>query len=242
MIRTKVLYLYLSAVLACLIVKAQSSGPRLNNLAWYSFVSIISRKQWYWQAEVHERHLLEPIVQHQFIARYALYRQLGQDWAACIGISYLAHNTFRNNILQGVFPHAEVEHVEKIKNINITHNYRFELRFFDDSNVLNPPVQKYFYYHNVRIRYRLQLGFPLFRISQSQSIRLRVFDELHLNVWSKLPNNGFHHNRFYLGLNIPTAKNITTGIGFMHWLQQSGNQVFTGRKIYWIILTHRIAK
>ncbi|MCS7028056.1 MAG: DUF2490 domain-containing protein [Bacteroidia bacterium] len=221
---------------------AQNTAPRLNNLMWYSFISVISYRQWYWQAEIHERHLLEPVLQHQFLLRYALYRKLGPDWATCAGISYLAHNTFRSQILQGIFPHVEVEHQERIRQVNVTHNYRFELRFFDDGNIPNASIQRQFYYHNVRIRYRLQVSFPLFEITHEKTVRLRIFDELHLNLGSKLPINGFHHNRLYVGLNIPTTKQLSMGIGFMYWLQQSGNQVFTNRNIYWITLTHRWSK
>jgi hypothetical protein len=228
-------------ITASTFIKAQNP-PKLNNLAWYSFVSIVSHKKWYWQAEVHERHLLEPVIQHQFVARYALYRELGNNFSVCAGITYLAHNTFKNDILQGIFPHTEVEHREKINKLNITHNYRLELRFFDDSNVLNVPPQKAFYYHNVRIRYRLQLNYPILRIDENRKVFFRIFDEIHLNAWSRLPNNGFNHNRLYGGFNINATKSLNTNIGFMYWLQQSGNQVFTHRKIYWIGFTHRIAK
>lgn len=216
--------------------------PKLNNLMWYSFISMISHKKWYWQTEIHERHLLEPVLQHQFVARYALYRELGHNFAACAGITYLSHNTFRNNILQGVFPHLEIEHKEKVNQLGIIHNYRLEIRFFDDSNVLNVPPQKPFYYHNTRIRYRLQFSYPIFRIDENRKVNFRIFNELHLNLWSKFPNNGFNHNRLYGGFSISTTKNLATNIGFMHWLQQSGNQIFTHRKIYWIGFTHRIAK
>ncbi len=225
------------------ILDAQNS-PKLNNLAWYSFISIVSHKKWYWQAEVHERHLLQPIIQHQFVARYALYRELGNNFSLCAGVTYLAHNTLKNNILQGIFPHTELEHREKINKLNITHNYRLEMRFFDDSNTLNitTNTQQTFYYHNLRVRYKLQLAYPILNIDKNNKIYFRIFDEIHLNARSKLSNNGFNHNRLYVGLNINTIKSLNTNIGFMYWIQQSGNQIFTYRNIYWIGFTHRISK
>lgn len=230
-------------MLVCTLLKAQNT-PKLDNLMWYSFISVVSHKKWYFQTEIHERHLLEPIIQHQFIVRTALYRELGHNFSACLGTTYLAHNTFKNDILQGIFPHIEVEHREKVNKLAITHNYRLEMRFFDDSNTLNITAvpQQQFYYYNMRIRYKLQLSYPILNIDENRKVFFRIFDEIHLNAWSKLPNNGFNHNRLYAGLTINTTKNLNTNIGFMHWLQQSGNQVFTGRKIYWIGFTHRIAK
>lgn len=242
----KVMYKRKSAVIVLFMMMYISvisqNTPKLDNLMWYSFISVVSHKKWYWQAEVHERHLLEPITQYQFVARYALYRELGHNFAICAGVTYLANNTFKNDILHGVFPHAEIEHREKVNNLSITYNYRLELRFFDVNNIPNMPPQKPFYYHNVRFRYRVLLSHPVFRIDENRKVHFRIFDELHLNMLSKFPNNGFNHNRLYTGLSINTTKSLTTNVGFMYWLQQSGNQIFTHRKIYWIGFTHRLAK
>lgn len=214
-----------------------------QELIWYSYFQKIElNDKWYIESELHERHFITPLKQHQFLIRSHVHRKLGADWEVSVGGCGFFQSpndptSSSNLIVPEIRPHFEFAYKQKLKRVIFDHRYKTEFRFFHNTNANATALEKGFNFGNIRFRYRIQAIIPIYK-----KIRLKVSDEIHINVGNKIVKNVFDQNRIYAGLNYEFSPNLNVDVGYMNWFQQRPDGRFFDRDILRFTIYHTISK
>lgn len=134
--------------------------------------------------EIEERAYWFPWRQHQFVSRTAAERKLGKGWNAAVGFTYflqaLPHDPQIKDLTNQLElrPQLEIAYQQNIsEKVILDHRYWSEFRFFEQPNGS-------FEYSNNRTRYKIEI-----RYSPIDQITFRAFNEIHLNIGSKIVQN-----------------------------------------------------
>lgn len=215
-----------------------------QSLVWYGvFTKIGINKNWYIQNEFQERHFINPIKQHQFLVRTHVHRKINNNWEASAGMCFFLQNPQDPNAtnvltVPELRPHIEFAYKQKTNKLEFDHRYRIEARFFHNTNQQLTELEDGFEFNNFRFRYRLGCTIPVYEFSENKFIKLKVSDEIHLNIGEKIVTNVFDQNRVFLGLNIDISEKADIEIGYMNWFQQRSNGSFFNRNILRFTLFH----
>ncbi len=117
-------------------------------------------------------------------------------------------------------PHVELAYRQRLKRINIDQRYRMEARFFHQTNAARTELEDGYAFNNFRFRWRIQGAVPLWKIDNKRSLRVRVSNELHVNLGRKIQINVFDQNRIYGGFSVDFLPNLSFDVGYMNWFQQ----------------------
>lgn len=165
--------------------------------------------------EIEERVYWFPWRQHQFLIRGGTARKLGQGWKAGAGVSYfiqkLPHNP--DAVVEitrtEIRPHLLLGYRQDLSSKwRIDHRYMSEFRIWETT-------KGNFDYENIRMRYMLGISFmPVDKIT------LKIYDELLINVGSKIKYNVFDHNRLGLVAGYKISKQIGFELSYINWFQE----------------------
>ncbi len=236
-------------LLLCTYIQVFYSQNNSTNqeLFWYGyFVSIPINNLWYMQHEVQERHFINPLAQHQLLFRGHLHKQISKTgWEFSLGGCYFLQkpnipNDIYNLTVPEIRPHFEFAHKEKIKLFQIEQRYRLEARFYHNTDQLRSTLEDGYFFSNYRFRYRIQLIFPIHTFNEIQEIKLKVSNELHINISKNMALNIFDQNRIYVGISNKITQNITVDIGYLNWFQQTRTGTFFKRDILRFTVFHTI--
>jgi len=208
---------------------------------WYGYyLSYPITNQWYVQGEVHTRHFIDPLVNHQNAFRAHLHRTIGENWDFSAGAALFLNTP--NDPLAKVRlaipeyrPHLDIAYRHNWSTIRIDHRFRSEMRFNRETNVSRTELTDAVHFSNYRLRYRIQALFPLFK-----QIQGKVNTEILLNAEQENPANTLDQHRMFAGLSIPIHANLAADIGYLHAFQQRPSLNYYDRSIVSIMVFHRI--
>ena len=158
------------------------------------------------------------------LPRVAVNRSLGSGWGVAAGFTYYTSanpSDPDSKILVTVpelRPHQDVSYSQKIKRLTIAHRYRLEERFRHKATAdeLTPGYQ-----FSLRARYRLALQYPLIQKDEAAgALKLKVSDEVMLNLGHAIVNNFFDQNRLYVGMNYGISPSVQAELGYVNSFQQ----------------------
>jgi hypothetical protein len=238
----------LSVLILLLTTHGLSAQQKLKQqLIWYGYnLSIPLNSRWSVQAEVHERHFINPEAQHQFLLRGHLRRTLGQQgWevAAGLAVSWQSTNDPKASnklTVPEIRPHIEFAGQQALGKVILSHRYRVEGRFFKQANATRTVLEDDFSYSTVRMRYRIEAGIPLFKLVNKQFVKARLNDEILLNTFRKGNAGIFDQNRIYAGLSIGLRPGLSFDIGYMHLFQQQSSATVFDRDVLRCTIFHAI--
>ena len=219
-----------------------------QKLVWYGLFSTLEfNDKWNLQTEIQERQFINPTAQHQILLRTHLHRLLGKSgWETSAGFCVFFQNP--NNPLASVKltrpelrPHIEMMNKQKISKLTINHRYRLEARFFHNTNDDVTDLENGFGFGYLRCRYKIQGLLPLCNFSNNRKLRMKVSDEILLNVGNNIVTNVFDQNRIYSGLNLEVSETISMELGLLNWFQQRPNGDFYNRNILRCTVFHKMS-
>ncbi len=237
-------------VLIILLIRLELNAQKsitTQSLIWYGYFQTIQfSSNYYWQSEIQERHFINPIEQHQLMIRGHLHKLLGNSgWETSAGMCIFLQSpndpiSPNRLITPELRPHIEFANKQKLNHISLDHRYRMEGRFFHNTNMDKTELEEGFGFGNYRFRYRLQATIPILKIDSKRSLRLKVSDEIHINLGSKIIKNVFEQNRIYGGISIDLLSNLALDLGYLNWFQQRSSGDFYNRNIFRITVFHKI--
>jgi len=71
-------------------------------------------------------------------------------------------------------------------------------------------------------------------------LRLKLSDELHVNMGKKILTNIVDQNRIYVALNYELTPNVNVEAGYLNWFQQTADGQFYNRDILNLTGLYRI--
>jgi hypothetical protein len=218
-----------------------------QNLVWYGyFLTLQWNKKWYIQSEVQERHYVDPSAQHQFLIRNHLHRTLGNSgWETSAGFCFFLQSPNDPEApvkltVPELRPHLEFAQKQKLKYVTLDHRYRFEARYFHNTNATRTALEEGYDFGNFRFRYRVQATVPIWKIDAKKTLKLKISDEIHLNAGQKIVKNVYDQNRLYAGLSLDLLPNFTIDAGYLNWFQQRPSGDFFNRNILRFAIYHKI--
>jgi hypothetical protein len=218
-----------------------------QNLVWYGYNQTLQfNDKLYLQTEIQERHFINPTAQHQFLIRSHIHKLLGSSgWEASVGMCLFLQNPNEPEAttvltIPELRPHIQMAYKQQLGHVVIDHRYRLEARFFHNTNASRSELEDGFAFGNYRFRYRLQATIPIVKIADNRFCKLKVNDEIHVNIGSKIVTNCFDQNRLYVGSSVDVLPNLAIELGYLNWFQQNRTDVFYNRDIVQLAVYHTI--
>lgn len=202
--------------------------------------------KWYYYNEFQERHYVAPFAQHQALIRGHLHRILGQTgWEASGGMCLFLQNPNdpRAKVkltIPELRPHLEAIYRQRFTKLSLEHRYRFEERFFHNTNNTITALEEGYDFGNYHMRYRFQAAVPLFKTHNQSVLKAKISDEIHLNAGKNIVANTFDQNRIYAVLTYELSPKLSFDAGYLNWFQQRPNGNYFNRHILLFAASHKI--
>ncbi len=136
-------------------------------------------------------------------------------------------------------PWQELAVHDRLGNFKISHRLRLEERF-NQLVKANDPIN--YYVFNYRVRYKLDIKYPLTKHENGKNLILLFGDELMINAGKNITYNYFDQNRSYVGLNLELNKKITFQLQYMHiWQQLPSGSTFLSTEVIRFNLFHTLS-
>lgn len=199
-----------------------------QNLLWLRYnLKLNINTNYQIRQELEERTFWFPWRQHQFASRTLLDRRLGNGWNTAIGFTYLEQALPQNPTIKNfkntteLRPQIEIAYNQIVSSqLSLNHRYWTDFRFFEQTDGS-------FDYSNIRTRYKLELSYK-----PTNRITLRTFDEIQINVGSKIVNNIFDQNRYGGSIQYMPKENFGFELEYLNSFQQHPSGVdFYNRNI-----------
>jgi hypothetical protein len=218
-----------------------------QNLIWYSnYTTLEINKKWYLLGEIQERHFVTPLKQHQFLVRGHLHYKIFEKWDISSGMCLFLQDSNdpyaeKSLTVPELRPHIEGINKQKIGGISIDYRFRGEARFYHNTNAGRTLLEEGYFFSNYRLRFRIQATIPLFKITESKKIKLKLSDELHLNAGNTSRVHTFDQNRIYAGVNLEVSPNLNWEINYLNWFQKRNETQYFNRNIFILTCNNRIS-
>jgi Protein of unknown function (DUF2490) len=242
----KKISLFIALFLSTVVI-AQQTATYNQQLIWYGwFETLHLNNRWYMQAEMQERHFIQPLAQHQFLVRAHLHWVWEKTgWEVSAGFCSFFHNPNRPQAavkltVPELRPHTEAAYRHNFGQLSCEHRLRAEARFFHNVNAAGNDLAEGYDFSAFRFRYRLQFTFPLYSIKNSAAIKLKISNEYHLQTAGEIGKPAFDQNRFYAGLSVVCTPSFTIDAGYMFWYQHRQPATVFNRNIIRLTVFHRI--
>ena len=172
--------------------------------------------------ELHLRRAEWGLSPQQFLVRPAINYKITNYLCATAGYTFIQNDPYGEHPMlipndeHNIWEEFTLSHQHKA--FSFSHRYRLEHRFIqntitDDQG--NPITSGYRF--TQRFRYRLTSSFTLKTFEKQNSIFLKLFDELWVNIDDgSLLTTGFNQNWFYFGVGYAFNKNCSLEIGYMN--------------------------
>ena len=195
-----------------------------QQLLWYGYYNKLQINQnWVLNSEVQERHVYQPLVQHQLVFRTNLDRRILDDINVSLGfVVFLQSPNDPESESTLMVPELRTDFgfnaKKKYKYFNVNQRFKVEARFFHQTE--NNELVGGYQFSNFRMRYQLGLDIPLIKKQDAEKLILKIKDEVMFNFGKNIVKNVFDQNRIYIGLNYPMNKNLAFEAGYLNWFQQ----------------------
>jgi hypothetical protein len=214
---------------------------------WYAYFNNLKFSDKYrLLTDVQERQFIKPVgAQGNLIFRSILYRSLGNNWEAGAGLALFFTSPQKipssiDLVVPELRPTIDFTYKQKAGNLNISHRYRFEARYFHD--VENNKLSGGYIFGTFRCRYQFSADYPIIKNAQKKPVlSIRAYDEIFVNFGGKIVSNTFDQNRIYGGLMYDVNKSLTLELGYLNWFQETTDgTTYYNRNIIRFGINHRI--
>ncbi len=227
---------------------AQATEPvTTQSQAWYGYyITADFGKKWFLTMEVENRQFIKPSAQNMFLMRPHLHYKVHKHWDVGLGYAYflvstqnpLAKKSSLTTPEQRLFQEANNNHTWG--RFTLSHRFRVEERWVHKT-IGQQLAEGYNF--NFRFRYRIGLDVLLYQTNEKQhKLKLRINNEIMVNIPTKVVKNIFDQNRVYAGINYQPPGPISFEVGYLHWYQerQMTKQYFN-RHIVRFSVFHKVA-
>lgn len=200
--------------------------------------------KWSIMSDIQERSFMKPIRQNQILLRTQVHYNLGHDWTAAGGTSYVLTRaggltSLSTLVIPEIRINQDLNYNQNFRSFSLGHRYRMEERFM--KKTMNDTLiggHKF----TERLSYTLSIQCNLLKSKNNfRSLTFKANDGIFINAGKNIVYNTFDQNRFYTGLNYLIYKNIAIEMGYMNIFQQrsSGNK-FYNRNIASFSVNHKM--
>jgi hypothetical protein len=177
----------------------------------------------------------------QYISRVGLAYQMYPDVRYAVGFAHLGF--YNNNELNKLEfrTYQEVLWQQNAKKLNLTYRIRVEERFFQglEEHRFNGASS-----FNLRFRYYVKMGIPLFHFKANnyiENISFQLGNELFLNAGKQVQNQIFDQNRVILGPNFQFSKNLSCNLNYNFQFSNNRSAKETCvTQVFWLGIKHQI--
>jgi Protein of unknown function (DUF2490) len=206
---------------------------------WYAYFNNLKfNSKFRLLTDVQERQFVKPVgAQGTFLFRTILYRNLGNNWEAGVGVARFYQSptkipTASNMVVPEWRPTIDFVNKQKAGALNYGSRFRLEARYYHQ--VESGKLASGYQFGNFRFRYQFSADYPIIKNAQKKPvISLRAYDEVMVNFGSKIVANAFDQNRLYGGFIFNAGKNFTFELGYLNWFQEtSDGKTYYNRNIF----------
>jgi hypothetical protein len=204
---------------------------------WYKYsLKVPVGDKWQILQELDDRNFINPARQSQFLTRTHLQRKLGGGWDIALGFAFFIHSLPQEPEVEDYTNYGELRPSFEITNLQkISEKFHLHHRYWTELRYLQQPDDTYTF-GTVRVRYKIELGYEL-----SEKFSFLAFDEILLNLGSKVTYNVFDQNRYGVAAMYSPVKNIGFELMYINWFQQTtAGDLFYDRDILRIALHHTL--
>lgn len=224
---------------------AQTKQVTHQTLYWLRYYNQWTIKPgWVWHNEIENRRFINPHRQHHLIMHSRLHYTINKSWELGAGVTYSLQSPQNPEITNPlVVPEIRLVQVVTYSlplttNVALQQRLRLDERFLrknDGTNLLQG------YDFRLRLRYRLQLAYPLSSKEAHNPFTAKLSDEIMFHLIKTAITPVFDQNRLYMGIEKQWSKQLSTELGLLHWYQQnSTNNRFFERAIMRLTVYHRV--
>lgn len=151
----------------------------------------------------------------QLLIRPSVYYKVTDNLKMQVGYTYIQNYPYGNQPLPERIPEnnfwLQAEVYNMVKNVSITHRYRYEMRSVGLPDLSSSEFEHKFFQ---RFRYRLTIKVPF---GESKKMYAVIFDEVWLNLGSNVNNYIFNQNWLHTGLGRKISKSLAIELAYQ-WM------------------------
>jgi hypothetical protein len=239
--------------LATVFVPGQVSGQNeksvtTQRLVWLGYNNKFRiTKHWTFVTEIEDRRYAFPDRQSEWILpRVTMLRELGSGWNAGIGFAHFRQSSPDNAesnisfVRPELRPHLELNYTQKpgAGRFSIDHRFKIEERFIHKSSSEGLEDG---YSANIRIRYRIQLSYPLIRKeSGTGTLAAKAYNEFMMNFGRNILYNSFDQNRLGIALNYGLRKGLQFQADFVNIFKERTGGQYVNQYVERLTVYHTI--
>lgn len=235
-------------LLVSITVFSQSEKEVKNQqIVWYTYnISWKLNNNWQQITDVSERQFINPTAQHLWSIRTIFKRGINNNWDLGFGGSLFIrklNDPYKTSqlIVPELRPHIEFNNTQIVGFGILNSRYRIEARLYQ--NTKDGALSDGYYFNNFRFRYLLGWTFPIIKnkSSSTETVFVKIQDEIMVNAGSKIVRNTFDQNRIYFALNYKISNKFSIETGYLNSFQQqpSGDE-FLNRNILRLTVFQKI--
>jgi hypothetical protein len=175
---------------------------------------------------VEDKSLLNSDLQSTFLIRSVLQSKLGAGWSAGVGLAYFLHGnsdprTSNYLVIPEWRPFAEMLNQQQLgSRFRLNQRFRYEERFFRKTTSDRQALAQG-YTNNARFRYLFEADWTLVKTDDGPgTLKLKVSDEVMLNIGKRIIRNTFDQNRLSASLHFQVTKALAMEAGYIKWIQE----------------------
>ena len=216
---------------------------------WYAYFNNLKFSDKYrLLTDVQERQFIKPVgAQGTFLFRSILYRNLGNNWEAGIGLARFYQSPTKipstsNLVIPEWRPTIDFVNKTKAGAVNLSSRVRFEARYFHNVTQDKSALGDGYQFGNFRVRYQFGADYPIIKNSKKKPVlSIRAYDEVMVNFGSKVVANTFDQNRIYGGFVFNASKSFAFELGYLNWFQETTDgETYYNRNIIRLGINHTI--
>lgn len=224
-------------------------GVTTQRLIWIAYNNKIRfSERWSLNTEIENRRYAFPDRQSELILpRIMVTRELSSGWNTSAGVAHFRQSSPDNAegdvdyVRPEVRVHQELNYTDRSAGTRVTlaHRYRLEERWIHKTSADGLADG---YTFNFRMRYRVQVAFPLTRKDSSRRPLVgKAYDELMVNFGKSIVRNSFDQNRLGVALSCGLAKNLQLQVDFVNiFKQRSAGYQYYNQYVQRLTLYHTV--
>lgn len=227
-------------------VQAQKDVLHQTQL-WYAYFNNLKFSDKYrLLTDVQERQFIEPVgAQGTFLFRSVLYRNLGNNWEAGVGLARFYSSPQKipsttDLVIPEWRPTVDFINKQKAGAVNLSSRFRLEARYYHE--VESGKLADGYQFGNFRFRYQFGADYPIIKNSKKKPVlSIRAYDEVMVNFGSNVVANTFDQNRIYGGFVFNASKSFAFELGYLNWFQETTDgETYYNRNIIRLGINHTI--
>jgi len=217
--------LLISALHICGDVNAQEKNVDTNLLYWLRINPKIElNNNWSVNTEIEIRRFMFPDRRNQtLLPRVIGYKNFENNYSIGFGLLHVRQilpqdkEITPQEVRPELRPFIDFFMRDNRNFVKISHRYRLEQRFrkkTEGTELANG------WNMDFRIRYRLQFVLPLIQNKGFGNLKLKIYDEVMINIGDDIVRNTFDQNRFHIGASTTLNDKLSWETGMINWFQQ----------------------